>query len=150
MNMDDFNLDIIRYAHQGFCCSQIVMQLGLELQGLRNPGLLRAMAGLCHGFSASRGTCGAVTGAACLIAYHAGKGEPDGQAHDRLPLMLAELASWFEDYATSRFGGTFCVDIVHDNQPDTAVCGGLVAVCFDRAVAILQENGIDPASWANE
>lgn len=55
---EKIDLDILKLAHQGFCCSQIVLQLALDLQGQSNPGLIRAMAGLCHGFSGTRGTCG--------------------------------------------------------------------------------------------
>lgn len=149
MNMDDFDLDILKLARQGFCCSQIVLQLALDLQGQSNPGLIRAMAGLCHGFSGTRGTCGAVTGAACLIAYYAAKGQADDDPHDRLPLMLSELALWFEEYGTTRFGGIDCADIVGDGQPDASICGGLVSECFGRAITILMENGIDPASPGN-
>ena len=144
MNTNDYELDILKLAHQGYCCSQIVIQLALDLQGTSNPGLLRAMSGLCHGFSSDRGACGALTGAACLIAYYAGKGKPDEEAHDRLPLMLAELTGWFEEYSDSRFGGIACGDIVKNGQPDTAICGSLVSLCFGRAMAILVENGYDP------
>ncbi|MDP3479497.1 MAG: C-GCAxxG-C-C family protein [Desulfoprunum sp.] len=150
MNTNDFALDILKLAHHGFCCSQIVMQLALDLQGQSNPGLIRAMSGLCHGIYDTRGTCGALTGAACLIAYYAGKGKADDEADNHLPLMLSELAVWFEEYGTSRFGGINCADIVKDNQPDTAICGGLVSECFGRAMAILMENGFDPASACND
>lgn len=47
--MNDYDLDIIRLAHEGYCCSQIVILMALELQGISNPGLIRAMNGLCHG-----------------------------------------------------------------------------------------------------
>ncbi len=143
--MNEYDFDILKLARQGYCCSQIVLQLALDLQGVDNPGLIRAMSGLCHGFSASRGACGAFTGAACLIAYYAGKGTPEEETHNRLPLMLSELAAWFEDYGAGRFGGIACSDIVTDSTPDTSVCGGLVAECFGRAMAILTENGFDPA-----
>lgn len=143
--MNQYDLDILKLARQGYCCSQIVLQLALDLQGVENPGLIRAMSGLCHGFSADRAACGALTGAACLIAYHCGKGTPEEEAHDRLPLMLSELAAWFTEFGTSRFGGIACSDIVTGGQPDTSVCGGLVAECFGRAMAILTENGFDPA-----
>ncbi len=148
--MNEYDLDILKLAHQGYCCSQIVMQMALDLQGLCNPGLIRAMSGLCHGFSATNGACGALTGASCLIAYYGGKGKPEQVAHDRLPLMLSELAQWFEEYATTRFGGITCGDIVTDNRPDTAICGGLVSECFGRAMTILIENGFDPASPGND
>jgi len=150
MDINQFNMDIIKLAHQGFCCSQIVMQLALDLQGESNPGLIRAMSGLCHGVVATDGTCGTVTGAACMIAYYAGKGKPEEEGSELLPVMLTTLADWFRDYGTTRFGGINCSDIVTDNQPDTTLCGGLVLECFNKAMAILMENGFDPASPVND
>jgi hypothetical protein len=90
-----------------------------------------------------------VTGAACLIAYYTGKGTADEGAHERLPLMLMEFSDWFEGYSSSRFGGISCAHIVVDGKRDDLVCGGLVSECFGRAMAILVENGIDPASCAD-
>jgi len=148
--MNDYDLDILKLAHQGYCCSQIIMQMALDLQGLSNPGLLRAISGLCHGFTSTSGVCGAFTGASCLIAYYGGKGKPDDIPHDHLPLMLSELAQWFEEYASTHFGGINCGDIVKDNQPDTTICGGLVAECFGRSMTLLIENGFDPASPGND
>jgi Putative redox-active protein (C_GCAxxG_C_C) len=148
--MNEYDLDILKLAHQGYCCSQIVIQMALDLQGLNNPGLIRAMSGLCHGFTSTNGACGALTGAACLIAYYGGKGKPEEEAHERLPLMLSELAQWFEEYAGSRFGGINCTDIVKDNRPDTTICGGLVAECFGRAMTLLTDNGFDPAEPGND
>lgn len=148
--MNDYDLDILKLARKGFCCSQIIIQLALDLQEENNPGLIRAMSGLCHGFAASGGACGALTGAACLIAYYAGKGTVDEEANDRLPLMLSELATWFDEYSTPRYGGINCSDIVSDNQPDPTVCGGLVAECFSKTMAILMENGVDPAEPAGK
>jgi hypothetical protein len=150
MDLNEYQLDIVKLARQGFCCSQIVMQLALDQQGQSNPGLIRAVSALCHGVVGTDGTCGTVTGAACLIAYYAGKGTPDEEASRLLPVMLVELADWFKDYGTTRFGGINCSDIVKDNQPDATVCGGLVSECFGKAMVILMENGIDPASHGND
>jgi hypothetical protein len=145
-DMNEYDLDILRLHTQGFCCAQIVLQMALEMQGVENPGLIRAMSGLCVGFSSPQGACGALTGAACLVAYHAGKGTAQEQAHDRLPLMLAELAEWYEEYAAQRFGGISCSAIVPDGKPDASICGGLVSECFGKAMTILVENGFDPSS----
>ncbi len=150
MNSTEYDFDILKLAHQGYCCSQIVMQLALDLQGLENPGLVRAMSGLCNGFSAGKGACGALTGAACLIAYYAGKGNASEEAHDRMPLMLSELTTWFEEYSTARFGGINCGDIVSEGQPNATICGGLVSLCFGRAMTILVENGFDPSSSGHD
>lgn len=144
--MNEYDLDILRLHTQGFCCAQIIVLMALEMQGVENPGLVRAMSGLCVGFSSSQGACGALTGAACLIASYAGKGTAAEEADDRLPLMLSELAEWFEEYATARFGGISCSAIVPDGRPDASVCGGMVSECYGKALTILVENGIDPSA----
>jgi Putative redox-active protein (C_GCAxxG_C_C) len=143
--MNDYDLDILKLARQGFCCSQIVLHLALDLRGQENRGLIRAMSGLCHGSFASKGACGALTGAACLLALYAGKGTASEEADEKLPLMEGALAAWFEEYATTRFGGINCSDIVSDGRPDTSVCGLLVGECYGQAMTILVENGFDPA-----
>ncbi|PHR24493.1 MAG: hypothetical protein COA36_15760 [Desulfotalea sp.] len=142
--MNEYDIDILRLAGAGYCCSQIVVQLALEVQGVENPGLMRAMSGLCHGFPAMEGTCGAVTGGACLLAYYGGKGRADEEENDRLALMLAELSSWFNDYAAEQFSGLKCSDIVEDGRIDAAICGGLISGCYGKVLTILVENGFDP------
>ncbi len=144
--MNEYDFDILHLAHQGYCCAQILLHMALDIQGTSNPGLIRAMSGLCHGVVGTEGACGALTGAACLIAYYGGKGAADEDADERLPLMLSELMDWFDQYCSSRFSGINCTDIVTDGQPDTTVCGGLVSECFGQAMAILAANGYDPAS----
>ena len=144
--MNEYDLDILRLHTQGFCCAQIIVQMALEMQGVENSGLVRAMSGLCVGFASPQGACGALTGGACLVAYYAGKGSAAEEADDRLPLMLSELAEWFEEYATARFGGISCSAIVPDGRPDATVCGGLVSECYGKVLTILVENGIDPGA----
>lgn len=144
--MNEYDIDILRLASAGYCCSQILMQLGLEVQGVENPGLVRAVSGLCHGFPEMDGACGAVTGAACLLAYYGGKGAADEEASDRLPLMLAELSHWFKEYSSGRFSGIKCSDIVEGGKIDATICGGLVSECYGQALTILVENGFDPGS----
>ena len=65
---NDTILSILPLAQKGYCCSQIILLLGLEAQGAENPELIRAAAGLCHGIGGTRHTCGALTGASCLLA----------------------------------------------------------------------------------
>lgn len=144
--MSDYDLDIMKLAHEGYCCSQIVVLMALELQGASNFGLVRAMNGLCHGEVGTHGPCGAYGGAACLIAYYSGKGSSMETADERLPLMLVELADWFGEYAGKKFGGVNCSNIVNGDTPDRMVCGSLVAECYGRAMTILTENGIDPTT----
>jgi len=64
----DVGFRIIQLAGKGYCCSQILMLLALEIQGRENPELVRAMAGLCMGTANSGGICGIFTGASCVMA----------------------------------------------------------------------------------
>jgi hypothetical protein len=92
--MDD--LDRMReLKQQGFFCSQILMTLGLELQGKENPDLIRAMHGLAGGLGFTGETCGALTGGACLLGLYAGKGQPGDEENLKLNFMIEDLVKWF-------------------------------------------------------
>ena len=145
MTDDHTLLSILPLAQKGYCCSQIILLLGLEAQGQTNPALIRSASGLCHGIAGAGHTCGALTGAACLLALYAGKGEENEEEDERLPLMLESLAHWFAEY-TSGFGGSACTDILGESaaRPDPNVCGRLIAETMDQALAILVDNGFDP------
>jgi hypothetical protein len=142
--MNEYAVDILRLASQGYCCAQIVLQLALELQGRENPGLIRAVSALCHGFPNTDGACGALSGAACLLGLYAGKGGQDEEEHERQPLMLAELSEWFAGYTSQRSIGIICSEIVGDGKPDTSICGSLISDCYRQAMTILVGNGFDP------
>lgn len=142
--MNEYDLDIMRLGGQGFCCAQIVVLLALEMQGEENPGLVRAMSGLCNGCASSMCTCGVLTGGACLLAYYAGKGTPEEQKSDKLPLMLEELSDWFNGYAGELYGGITCDVIVPDGKPDQQKCGSLLSECYGQILRILVDNGFDP------
>lgn len=148
--MNDYELDILKLKNQGFCCAQIIVHMALDVQGVQNPGLIRAMTGLCRGLLFAKGVCGALNGGACVLALYAGKGGADEEPNERLPLMLAELARRFEQLAVPRFGSIHCADIVSDYKPDMAICGGLISHCFGDAMAILTDNGFDPAHPAHD
>lgn len=143
--MSDYDFDIIKLAHQGYCCAQIIVHMALDLQNESNPGLIRAMMGLCHGEVGTEGPCGAVSGAACLLAYYGGKGSATETGDERLPLMLSELSNWFSQYAGGRYGGINCLDIIGDGEPDRSICAGLVGQCYGQVLAILSRYGYDPA-----
>lgn len=144
--MNEIAFDILKLAGQGFCCSQIMLHLTLDAQGQANPGLIRAMSGLCHGLSTNQGPCGVLTGGLCLIAYHAGKGHAGEEASDRLPLLLGEFEEWFRQTAGQRFSGISCADIVSGGSPDPQVCGGMLTDAYQYAIGLLIDNGFDPAA----
>lgn len=143
--MNEYDLDIMRLGSQGYCCAQIMILLSLEMQGVENPSLVRAMAGLCDGCGTQLSTCGIMTGGACLLGYYAGKGLDEEENHDALPLMLEALSDWFQDYVGGQYGGITCAAIVPDGQPNPVICGGLVSACFEQIMRILMDHNLDPS-----
>ncbi len=137
--MDDFMLHILQLARRGYTCSQILLLLGLESRGGSNPGLVRAMAGLAYGCGSGRATCGALTGACCLLAFGTSADDQISHAAESLPVMLQELEEWFVGTA----GGLTCEAITGEGGPSAARqrCGRLVADTFVKVTALLAENG---------
>lgn len=142
--MDDYQIDILRLASQGYCCVQIPLLLVMEAHGKTNPGMQRVLSSLCHGFPDTTGPCGALTGGACLIGYFAGKGSADSDADERLALMLDELNLWFRDRTLPKFGGISCCNIVKNGQPEPSICGNLIEETYLQVLSLLVENGFDP------
>ena len=61
---------MIELAENKYNCSQIMMILALEQEDRENPGLVRAMSGLGDGCGFFQETCGIMTGAASILAWH--------------------------------------------------------------------------------
>ena len=95
------NQEIFELKLQGYCCSQIIMELGLRRLGKENPDLITAMAGLCNGIRLGK-TCGIFSAAVCLL-YLAAPNEADRN--------IDILMDWFED----SFGHMGCDELLDDN-----------------------------------
>lgn len=131
---------------QGFYCSQILMKLGLELQGRENADLVRAMQGLAGGLGFTGELCGALSGGVSLLSLYAGKGLPAEAEDPRLNFMITDLVGWFKQEYGQTYGGIRCADIVGDRGNDMATrCPLLVAGTFQRVKELLVENGFDLA-----
>jgi hypothetical protein len=143
--MDD--LDRMReLKQQGFFCSQILMIMGMELQGKENPDLIRATHGLAGGLGFTGETCGALTGGACLLGVYAGKGQPDEEENLRLNFMIEDLVKWFKAGYGQEYGGIRCAEILGGNmQFQTTRCPKMVAGTLQRVKELLVENGFDLA-----
>lgn len=150
--MDDLTIRVMQWSARGYCCSQIMALLALEAQGRQNPDLVRAQAGLCLGGGNSGGTCGVLTGAACVLGLYAGKGTDGETAHERLPLMFEQLTQWFSRTVGETYGGTTCRQILGDgeSQPHPARCGPILLDTYRQVQTILLENGFDPALSPHE
>ena len=142
--MNDISLQIMQLAAQGFCCSQIMMQLTLADMGEENVPLVRAMAGLCEG-SSTGDLCGVASGAACVIALYAAKGRTEEAALDCYPLLLSTFMEWFKENA-SAWGGIRCDDIVaFQGGKKPEVCGNIMVRAREMILQILSDNNIDPS-----
>lgn len=121
-------------AAKGYCCSQIVLQMGLE-DGRKeeNPGLIQAAAGLCGGLHAGL-DCGILSGAACLIALC---------LPEEAPSLIGELVEWFN----AENGGVSCKDILAgDDSGRLTKCPKILAACYEKVWELLEERGYDPGA----
>lgn len=92
-----FNLKL-----KGYCCSQMVMEIGLENLGIENPQLINSMAGLCEGVKCGS-ICGAASAAICLMYLADAKSAESG--------LVQEYLDWFEDL----FGTLNCNELIGDD-----------------------------------
>lgn len=129
---------------QGFFCSQILMILGLEMQGKSNPDLIGSMHGLAGGLGFSGEVCGGLTGGACLLGLYAGKREPTDQEDPRLDFMVGDLVKWFKDNFGERYGGIRCDEIVGNQTGNLSTrCPVIVAETLQKVKELLIENGFE-------
>jgi len=142
--MDDLHFKLLELSSQGYCCSQIMFLLALEMQAKSSPDLVRSVGGLCHGIAYSGNTCGVLTGGACLISYYAGRGADTEEMKPGCATMLTDLALWFKNEIGSRYGGVACAEIL-SRSPDRSACKDILLATYRRILDLLVENGIDPS-----
>jgi len=135
---------ITQLKTQGFYCSQILMLMGMELQGITNPDLVRTMQSLAGGVGFSGNLCGALTGGACLLGLYAGKGKPEEPEDERLNLMLLELVDWFQVHTGAQYKGATCDQILEGKQSNIPLrCPGIIQTVWQKSKDILVEYGFD-------
>jgi hypothetical protein len=141
--MDDL-IRIMELKQQGFYCSQILVLLGLELQGKSNPDLVRSVQALAGGIGFSGNLCGALTGGACLLGLYAGKGKPEEQEDERLNLMLLTLVDWFQTNTGVKYNGMDCDQILEGKQSNIPNrCPGIIQAVYQKSKDLLVEYGFD-------
>lgn len=135
---------IAELTQDGFCCSQVLIQMGLKAQRKENPDLVRAVQGLCGGMGSARDTCGSLTGAACLLGLFAGRGLTTEVASPNLGPMLDEVTAWFTQEIGQRFGGICCADILAGDPANGPLrCPGIIVETWQKARDVLAANGYD-------
>ena len=117
--MDETLIRLMTLGGKGYTCSQNMIIMALEIRGETNPALTRAMAGLSYGCGNSRGTCGALTGGACVLGLYAGKGTDEEDPSEMLFPMTQELSDWFRE-RTAEHGGIDCETIVGEGRSDAS------------------------------
>lgn len=124
----------MRLHAQGYCCSQIIVEMALEAAGDENPELINAMRGLCKGLHAGH-VCGTLSAAACLLAMF----DPKAAERDLIP----RLVEWFDMTYTEAYCGTDCKTILGDDPMNRIErCPKIMAETYEKCRELLSEIGI--------
>jgi hypothetical protein len=134
-------LDIERlwqFKLSGYCCSQMIIAMGLEAKGEDNPTLIQAISGLCNGLYSGL-LCGALSGAACFLSMW--------DSERAAEIMIPELTEWFQE----AYGTVNCEQIL-ENDPMAKIekCPNIVIETYKKALELLEENHCSiegDASW---
>lgn len=137
------DIEILRLKSRGYCCSRILVHLFLDMAGKVNPGLSAFANGLCMGAGSGQGPCGILTAGMGILALYA------GEETDRLALMQEAFHTLFLTLAPT---GPACNAISGDlwPHPNPKTCGPLLSRAHDGLLALLLENGFDPAEMADD
>ncbi len=131
------NQEIKSAAERGLLCSQIIVDIGLRELGMSSPDLVKGAGGLVGAIGLQGATCGALTGAACLIVF-AAVDKLDREVY----LLIEELEGGFNDLI-AKYPGNHCGDIL-DYDPSkvpTEVCPPIIAGALQIALALLAGDG---------
>jgi hypothetical protein len=133
--MNNTAREIRRLSAEGYCCSQIMVKIGLDARGDENPELLDAVAGLCGGLNSGL-CCGVLTGAACLLSLY--------DRRNAKSSMIPRLVEWFERAYAPCYGGIDCKAIMDGNPMNTLErCPKMMEETFEKCRELLAEFGYE-------
>ena len=120
---------------KGYCCSQIIMIMGLEdAHRDENPDLIQAVRGLCNGVQTGM-LCGILSSAACLISLL----QPENAV-----ILIADIVEWFESEYGESHGGICCKDILAgDLIKRFTLCPQILAATYDKVKELLEAYGYE-------
>lgn len=120
------NEEILDLKLKGYCCSQMLMEMGLRRLEKENEDLVAAMAGLCDGMWSGR-ACGILSAAICLL-YLADPKEASQS-------LVQELTDWFED----AFEYVDCEDLIGGNPLNKVEkCPMMLEATFQKVEELLE------------
>ena len=144
--MNALMLELVPLIREGYCCSQLLILLVLQQQGVENPGLVRAAGGLCHGMGQSGGACGLLTGGAAALVSGVQGGKRVKAPSDWRKPLINDYATWFAQHVcTGGCRDVSCPSIQEKTGggADMTLCGDLLADCWDKLVDLCVGYGID-------
>jgi len=126
-------MNIHELTMKGYCCSQIMIMLGLEYLDQKNEQMVDAAAGLCLGMRTEK-TCGILTGTVLMLTLI--------DKENALLYMIPEFVEWFEDEYAQKYGGINCCDIL-EGQPITKAikCPDIMEKSLEKAKELLSFYG---------
>ena len=131
--MKESSSSFFDFKQQGYCCSQAMLQLGIEQKEGENQGVIDAAGALCGGFYTGK-LCGVLTGGACLLCYL----EPQKAVDSGL---IAQLFDWFE----KEFSAIDCLDLLGDDpMAKMEVCPVLFDRTYEKVMELLDGIGYEP------
>jgi hypothetical protein len=141
--MDADRIRMFQLAKKGYYCSQILIIMGLEARGERNPDLARAVGGLARGCGEGSYTCGSLTGGCCLLSLFTGRGCDKEERHEKHQQMAGELVRWLWQKYRFKYGGIECMAIrdAEKDEPAYQRCWQVLEDVFFKVNDILNETG---------
>jgi C_GCAxxG_C_C family probable redox protein len=135
---------------KGYQCSQIILIMGLDARGQNNPVLVKAVAGLAWGCGEGSCTCGALTGACCLLSLFTGKGYGNLGQQKQLVSLTTELVRWFWQKYGFPLGGIDCMAIREAALPEkpNERCQKMMQSIYEKVSEIIIINKLD-AYWGD-
>ncbi|NVM22339.1 MAG: C_GCAxxG_C_C family protein, partial [Desulfobacterales bacterium] len=68
-SIEHIHQEVKKTAERGLLCSQIIIDIGLRKLGMYSHDLVKGAGGLVGAIGLQGATCGALTGAACLLVF---------------------------------------------------------------------------------
>ena len=145
--MDEIGFEMFKLTNAGYCCSQIMMKMVLDVEDKENEDLLRSMSAFCLGAGSEQKTCGVLSGGIAIFGLYAGKGRDTEYPKAGFSEMVDEYTEWF----LAEHGSVECKEIIgvcsitdyRTNQSYRLKCGDILQKSYRKVQEILQEHDFE-------
>ncbi|TEB05023.1 putative redox-active protein [Pelotomaculum schinkii] len=124
--MIDIAERVSELADEKYCCSQIVMTIGLEVLQKENEDLVKSMKGLCKGLYCQN-LCGILSAAACVLSLH---------MVDYVIVLAPQLVDWFK----KQYGSLNCSDLLEWNKSNPYFCMKMMTETIEYTLQLLEDS----------